>query len=403
MMTNTNGNSEQPANLALVPRPETALARPNPALQFTNMKELMDVGALLAGSGYFADATKTGQAVAKMLAGRELGIAPVASLTGIYIVKGHVTLGANLIAAQIKRSGVYNYKVTRLDHDICEIVFTERGELCGTSTFTRADAEAAGLATGDVWKKYPRNMLYARAMSNGARWFTPDVFSGPVYTPDELGAEVIMNEQGDLIQVKDVTPQYVEPPASASEAQVAEIVGLGQELQKDEAALLEWLKIDSWQDLPAPKADKAIAKLKGYVEAAQASQSAGEVPDETPTAQVVGAPAAMLNDVAEQLKRLKLSDELGNELHDLVLPEHTAGTPMNEDQGRRLLLRLRKFKNPDAVVDWVGLQKDEARHKAQAGRVEVFPREEMQVLAPERTVEAQASNSDPLFDDTDDL
>jgi hypothetical protein len=30
-------------------------------------------------------------------------------------------------------------------------------------------------------------MLYARALSNGAKWYCPDVFGGPIYTPDELG------------------------------------------------------------------------------------------------------------------------------------------------------------------------------------------------------------------------
>jgi hypothetical protein len=41
-------------------------------------------------------------------------------------------------------------------------------------------------------------MLFARAMSNGVRWYCPDVFSGaPTYTPEELGADV--TESGDVI------------------------------------------------------------------------------------------------------------------------------------------------------------------------------------------------------------
>ena len=33
------------------------------------------------------------------------------------------------------------------------------------------------------WVKYPRNMLFARAMSNGVRWFAPEATGGlPVYT-----------------------------------------------------------------------------------------------------------------------------------------------------------------------------------------------------------------------------
>ena len=29
-------------------------------------------------------------------------------------------------------------------------------------------------------------MLFARAMSNGVKWYTPDVFAGPVYVPEEM-------------------------------------------------------------------------------------------------------------------------------------------------------------------------------------------------------------------------
>jgi hypothetical protein len=52
-------------------------------------------------------------------------------------------------------------------------------------------------------------------MSNGVRWFTPDVFLGStVYTPEELGADV--NEDGDLIDVPVARRQEpVEAPRAA--------------------------------------------------------------------------------------------------------------------------------------------------------------------------------------------
>jgi hypothetical protein len=73
----------------------------------------------------------------------------------------------------------------------CEIEFRERNgdkwEIIGSSEFTAQDARAAGTKNMD---KYARNMLFARAMSNGARWYCPDIFGGPVYTPEEMGATV---------------------------------------------------------------------------------------------------------------------------------------------------------------------------------------------------------------------
>ena len=132
--------------------------------------DVMTLGAVLAKSGYFQDARDAAQAVVKVLAGQELGFGPIASMTGIYIVKGRVSLSANLIAASVKR-GKYNYRVTELSDTACKITFYEGKEAVGESAFTMDDAKAAGLAFGENYKKFPRNMLFARAMSNGAKWY----------------------------------------------------------------------------------------------------------------------------------------------------------------------------------------------------------------------------------------
>lgn len=175
--------------------------------------DTMTLGKMLAQSGYFQDAKDAAQAIVKVLAGRELGIGPVAAMTGIYIVKGRVTLSANLIGAAIKRSGRYNYRVLRMDNDGCEIEFYEHGESIGKSEFNKQDAVAAGLAGGDNWRKFPRNMFFARAISNGAKWFTPDVFAGPIYTPDELG-ERVDGETGEPIDVTPAQPRIAVVPHS---------------------------------------------------------------------------------------------------------------------------------------------------------------------------------------------
>lgn len=160
-----------------------------------NLAETIQLGDILAHSGFFSDSREAAQAVAKIMAGAELGIPPVAAMTGIYIVKGRVTLSANLMAACIKRSGVYTYRVSWPENG-CRIEFFERGESIGVSEFGAVEQKRAGLG-GDVWSKFPRNMWFARAMSNGAKWYCADVFAGPVYTPDELGEAV--TEEGEVI------------------------------------------------------------------------------------------------------------------------------------------------------------------------------------------------------------
>lgn len=164
---------------------------------YRSIDDTMMLGKLLAQSGYFADSRDAGQAVVKVLAGAELGFGPIASMTGINIIKGKVTLSANLIAAAIKRSGRYNYRVRKMTDTECEIVFFEGKDEIGVSTFTAKDAANAGLS-GDNWRKFPRNMLFARAISNGAKWYCPDLSGGPLYTPDELGAQVD-GETGEVI------------------------------------------------------------------------------------------------------------------------------------------------------------------------------------------------------------
>jgi hypothetical protein len=170
---------------------ERGLVPLRPADPHFSFDELLKVAELLAASGYFKDATRQAQAIAKILYGLELGIGPASAMKAVHIIEGTPTLSAPAIATLVKRSGKYNYRVRRLDDTGCTIVFYEHGEPCGESTFTVEDAAKANLAQKLVWKTYPRNMLFARAMANGARWYAADVFGGtPAYTPEELGEDV---------------------------------------------------------------------------------------------------------------------------------------------------------------------------------------------------------------------
>lgn len=161
------------------------------------LSNVQRLGNILAASGYFADVKDMAQAAVKVMAGEELGIAPVAAVMGIHIIKGKVTLSANLIAAQVRRHG-YDYRHVQFDSQGCTLHFFARnGDLLGESSFNEADAKTAGVY-GDMYKKFPRNMYFSRAMSNGAKWYCPEVMSGlPVYTPEELGAKV--DGDGDIV------------------------------------------------------------------------------------------------------------------------------------------------------------------------------------------------------------
>lgn len=170
------------------PQPGRAVV-PVQATPGSDVEQLMTLARAFAESGYFADARGWAQAVVKIQAGRELGFGPMASMVGVHIIKGRVTLSANLIASAIRRSGRYDYQLRSLSDQVCEIMFLAGGKEVGESVFTIEDARKADLVKGDNWKHYPRNMLFARAISNGAKWYCPDIFSTGVYSDGELNDE----------------------------------------------------------------------------------------------------------------------------------------------------------------------------------------------------------------------
>jgi hypothetical protein len=170
------------------------------------MEEIERAASAMHKSKFFADSVDVNQAIVKVMAGAEIGIGAFASMTGIHIIKGKPTYGANILAAKVKGSGKYDYRVKEISEKACEIEFLQSGASLGVSRFTIEDARKAGTQNTD---KFPRNMLFARAMSNGIKWFTPDVLGGvTAYVPEEFGAVVDDNNM-----IVDATPEPVKQPA----------------------------------------------------------------------------------------------------------------------------------------------------------------------------------------------
>lgn len=158
--------------------------------------DAISIGETFYKSGMFQDIKSAQQAVVKIMAGAEMGISPFQAMSGIHIIQGKPTIGAGLMASRVKASGKYNYKVTEMTDKVCTIDFIEGGQSIGTSSFTIEDAKKAGTKNLD---KFPRNMLFARAMSNGVRWFCPDIYEGPVYVPEEMES---ITEDVQAVEVK---------------------------------------------------------------------------------------------------------------------------------------------------------------------------------------------------------
>lgn len=197
-----------------------------------NVDDLGRIGNMMAQSGYFTDARQSAQAAVKVLAGQEMGFGAFASMTGIYIIQGKPSVGANLMASAVKANPKYDYKVREISGKICRIEFFElidgKMESIGISEFTIEEAMVAGVKNLD---KYARNMLFARAMSNGIRWFCPDVFAGNVtYTPEELGAEV--DGEGNVVSLADENTTAGQTPEPVIEGEILDTINNAPQPQK---------------------------------------------------------------------------------------------------------------------------------------------------------------------------
>ena len=150
-------------------------------------QDALSIAETFFQSGMFVDIKSSSQAMVKIMAGQEFGIPPFAAMSGIHLIQGRPTIGAGLMAQRVKKSGKYTYNVLQLTDSICELEFIQLPKtILGKSTFTIEDAKKAGTKNID---RFPKNMLFARAISNGVRWFTPDIYESVVYVPEEM-AEV---------------------------------------------------------------------------------------------------------------------------------------------------------------------------------------------------------------------
>jgi hypothetical protein len=191
-----------------------------------NIEDLKTTATAFSKSGLFPNVKSPEQAFVLILAGQEMGVGPMEAVSGITLIQGKPTMSANLLAALVKRHPKYDYRVADHSDTTCRIEFLQDGEVSGVSEFTLEDARKAGLGGNQTWKKYTAALLFARALTQGVRWYAPDVTSSAAYTPEELGG--------------DAEPEPVAEPQPLNDlAQLVEEVGFSQE---ERASLRNWIR-----------------------------------------------------------------------------------------------------------------------------------------------------------------
>ena len=175
--------------------------------------EFQQVAKIFSESGMFSDAKGAAQCFVKIMAGAELGLPPFTAMNAFHVIQGKPVMTANTIAARLKSSGKYNYRIVEKSSAKCIIDFYEGKDKVHQEVWDAQRAQRAGVKNMD---KFPEAMLFARAITAGARAVAPDVV-GQFYAPEELGVEV--DADGVIVNAPPVVvsePAKIEPPAASS-------------------------------------------------------------------------------------------------------------------------------------------------------------------------------------------
>lgn len=179
---------------ALIPSSRTSQAPP------TSLGvSLQSLAVSAYKSGLFGKFKNADAALVVMAYGHALGINPIASLTSIHSIDGKPVMSGNLMWSIVLGNSEWSWSKVAVSTDkVCKIEFKRDKELWGIEEYTIEEAQKAGLTTKDVWKKFPKAMLFNRCISAGFKKYCAYLGNGlTIYTPEELGEKV--NEEGEYV------------------------------------------------------------------------------------------------------------------------------------------------------------------------------------------------------------
>lgn len=198
------------------------LAKP-PLPSEDEIERIVRLAKLLHASGVYKDVPEASKAFAKILVGRELGLSVPQSMQGVQFVKGNVQLHYSTLALCIKSRGFSWKTIERSETRAAATFFDADGNELDDVEFTMANADTAGLTepsarTGapSMYTKYPRNMLWARMMSDAVRFVIPEATGGiPVYVPGEIVPVAELTDGSDDAPPIELSPEIEEVIARA--------------------------------------------------------------------------------------------------------------------------------------------------------------------------------------------
>lgn len=156
-----------------------------------SVQEVWTVAKVLSSTTFVPEAFRgsPGDTCAAIIAGHEMGITPIASLSAFHVIKkaGVAAPYARTLHAVALKAG-HEIQIT----ESTDTKVTGRARRAGTDTWTTCTwdlerAHTAGLTSKDNWKHHPQAMMRARVLADLVRMVAPDVALG-IATAEELNA-----------------------------------------------------------------------------------------------------------------------------------------------------------------------------------------------------------------------
>jgi hypothetical protein len=162
---------------------ELAVINTQPQVPAFGLSDLERIATAIARGGLFGSKDPHAVLTLCMLAQAE-GQHPAVVFRDYDLIQGKPAKKAEAMLRDFMNSGG---KVTwnRLDDECADATFSHPQGGTVTINWTMARAAKAQLGGKDMWKKYPRQMLRSRVVSEGVRTVCPNATSG-LYVPEEV-------------------------------------------------------------------------------------------------------------------------------------------------------------------------------------------------------------------------
>lgn len=141
---------------------------------------------LMASNLYPGKFKNAQQAFIAALYGHELGLSPQRAWKQIHVIQGIPAPEVHLQVTMVRQAipGLI-WNIVRHDQEACVIEHGRTPESLQRTEFTYTEAQTAGLAMKDNWKKDRKGMLYCRCAGRVVRWHYPETQGGGMLHNDQ--------------------------------------------------------------------------------------------------------------------------------------------------------------------------------------------------------------------------